>query len=790
MTTAAAPPSAAETTQQTRSALRLRVRGVVQGVGFRPFVHGLAVRHALCGWVRNGSNGVEIAIEGAALALDAFVRDLRADAPPLARIDDLETESRPWVGHDTFAIVASMVASDERQPVAPDVTTCAACEQELRDPTNRRFQYPFITCTDCGPRYSVIECMPYDRERTSMRAFQQCPACRAEYATPGNRRYHSETNSCPACGPRLAFEVARAGAPAWEVRSPHPMGAQRTIAMAARFWREGLIVAVRAIGGFHLAVDATNEEAVRRLRRAKHRDAKPFAVMVRSLDEARSLAALDDVEAALLLSRERPVVLVRRNADGPLAPSIAPDLPTVGLMLPSAPLQHLLLEAAGMPLVMTSGNLSDEPIVSGVDEARERLSKIADAFLWHDREIVSRVDDSVVRAAAGRPLMLRRSRGIAPLPVALPIASPQPLLAVGAHLKNTCAFVHGNMAYVSPHIGDLGSLETLHHFRATAARLRDLFRIEPAVVAHDMHPGYLSTTEAMSMPAAVRIAVQHHHAHIAAVLAEHGDHGPAIGVAFDGTGYGDDGTVWGAEFLIADLTQYERVGHLRPAPLPGNEAAVRLPWRAATGYLSLAPELAPSFARTFETIGPNERAIALHQAERRLNAPLASSMGRLFDAAAAVLGVCGTSRYEGEAAIRLEALAARHAGARLPFPVRLSETGRWMLDPLPLLATLGERALAGDDPGMLAAAFHESVAAGTADVVDRLVASTGITVVALGGGTFQNARLLDTVRGLLQARGLRVLWPQLLPPNDGAISYGQAAVAAARLARDVASSVH
>lgn len=777
MTPAAAHGQRSAEQGGTRTGLRLRIRGVVQGVGFRPFVHGLATRHELCGWVRNGTDGVEIAVEGTPHELDAFLHALRTDAPPLARIDALLAEPRATEDLPAFRILASIGVRDERQPVAPDVTMCDACERELYDPADRRHRYAFITCTDCGPRYSVIERMPYDRERTSMRAFVQCPQCRQEYESPGNRRFHSETNSCAVCGPRLTLLV-RCG--------PAPDGdSAAALQHAARLLGEGFVVAIRGVGGFHLAVDATNEPAVRRLRHAKHRDAKPFAVMVRTVDDARFVAELDDAETELLASRARPIVLTTRRPGGPLAPSIAPDLPTVGLMLAYTPLHHLLLDLTGVPLVMTSGNASDEPIVAGLDEARERLSGIADAFLLHDREIVARVDDSVFRVAGGRPLILRRARGIAPMPLSLPVAAPVPLLAVGGHLKNTVTLVHGTTAYTSPHIGDLSTLESLEHFRATVERMCRLFNIEPLAVACDTHPGYLSTSEARRMPARHHVAVQHHHAHIAAVAAEHDESGPVIGVAFDGTGYGDDGTVWGAEILVADLCGFERVAHLRPAPLPGNEIAVRAPWRAALGYLSLRPELASSFARAFEEVRDAERDVAWHQARRGLNAPLASSMGRLFDAAAAVLGVCRRSRYEGEAAMRLEALAGRLAGELLPLPVLETGAAVRVLDPLPMLAVLGQRALRGDDPASLAASFHESIAAGTAALVHELSESTGLRTVALGGGSFQNARLLVSMTSRLSSLGLRVLAPRRLPPNDGGLSYGQAAVAAARLARSI-----
>ena len=757
-----------------RPAMIVRVRGVVQGVGFRPFVHRLASRHALSGWVRNRENGVEIVVAGDAESLEAFVRELRADAPPLAQIAELETAPYDAGAASSFTIVPSAESTDDRQAVAPDVTTCDACIRELRDPTNRRFNYPFITCTDCGPRYTVIERMPYDRERTSMRAFTQCEPCRHEYETPGDRRHHSETNSCPACGPRLSL-VGATG----ELEQ-----GDACLDAAVRLLESGAIVALRGLGGFHLAVDATNNEAVLRLRQRKHRDAKPFAVMARSLDDARTIADLSDVEARLVASRERPIVVVPRRSGSSLAPSVAPGMSTVGIMLPYTPLHHLLLAMAGVPLVMTSGNLSDEPICASRDEVLQRLAGIADAFLMHDREIVSRVDDSVMRVAGGAPLFLRRARGFAPLPVPLPVAAPpgMHILAVGAHLKNTITLAADRAAYVSPHVGDLDSLETLLHFRATVDRLADLFRIEANVVAHDLHPAYLSTREAEQRPATRRIVVQHHHAHIAAVCAEHGVTERVVGVAYDGTGFGDDGTAWGAEILVADLLDYERVAHLRAAPLPGSDLAVRTPWRSALGYLSLEPLRDAAFARAFDGVDERELSLARRQIQRGVNTPLASSMGRLFDAAAAVLGVRRRAHFEGQAAMELEALSGSRMGRPLPFPV-FETAGRLVMDPLPLLAELGNRVSYGESVESLAGAFHDAVVMTTADVVRRVCEDRGIDTVALGGGTFQNARLVEGLVRQLESSGLRVLVPRALPPNDGAISYGQAAVAAARLAQ-------
>ena len=757
------------------AARRLRVDGLVQGVGFRPFVHRLALRFQLGGWVQNTSGAVEIHVEGDANAIDCFVTDLQREAPVLARIEALVSEDVEVAGLSSFEVRASASAADQRIPVSPDVALCANCARELTNPRDRRYRYPFITCTDCGPRFTVIEAMPYDRERTTMRAFVQCPACLREYTTPGDRRHHSETNSCSVCGPSLWFE--RSGD-----RTPVARG-EHALANAADVLGNGGILAVRGLGGFQLAVDATDSRAVRRLRERKHREAKPLAVMVATLDEARRLVELTPGEAELLRSAAAPIVTCRarratRLTSNALAAEVAPGLAHVGVMLAYTPLHVLLLQSAGVPLVMTSGNRSEEPIATDLDEARTRLGDIADAFLMHDREIVARYDDSVLRVVDEEPVFLRRARGYAPLPIDVPIATPRPLLAVGPHMKNTFTLLHRRRAYVSQHIGDLENLETLDHFVAARERFEALFHIRPEAVVHDLHPGYLSTRLAIESGLAPVVAVQHHHAHLAAVLAEHGRTDPVIGVAYDGTGYGDDGAIWGSEILYADLAGYRRLAHLRYAPLPGGDAAARAPWRSALGYLRL-DEIDSS--GLLPGVDAGERALVEQQVTRGINSPSASSMGRLFDAAAAVLGVRARSNYEGQAAMELEALAAGRIGRALPFSITSDGEG-WVLDPVPLLVTLGARARAGKDVEDLAAAFHDTIVAATMELVRRSRAATGCRTVALGGGCFQNARLLSSLRRELEAEGFEVLAPRALGPNDGAVSLGQAAVGAAMLA--------
>jgi hydrogenase maturation protein HypF len=772
------PPAAGpapRTGLTAREGLAVRVTGVVQGVGFRPFVHRLAARHHLDGWVLNAAGDVQIEIEGSPDSLRDFLAALEVEAPPLARIERVDVAYHPAVGLSGFEIERSRDEPDRRQPVSPDVAICAACEKELRDPADRRFGYPFITCTDCGPRFTVIESMPYDRERTSMAVFAQCPDCRREYETPGDRRHHSQTNSCAACGPRLWYATTDGAS--------RTAGADEAVEAAARLLRAGGVLALRGMGGFQLAVDATDPAAVARLRERKRRPAKPLAVMVRTLDDARRVARIGDAEAQLLSSAERPIVLVGRSPGAALAEGVAPGMAWVGVMLPTTPLHHLLLDHARRPLVMTSGNRSDEPIATGNAEALVRLAGVADGFLLHDREIVSRYDDSVLRSTPAGPVMLRRARGYAPLPLELPVAAPVPLLAVGPHLKNTFTLAHGPRAWVSQHIGDLETLETLEHFQAALTRYRRLFRIEPTAVVHDLHPGYFSTRVAQELGLPVLPAVQHHHAHAAAVMAEHGRTDPVLAVTFDGVGYGADGTVWGGEFLVADLTGYRRVGHLRLAPLPGGDLAARAPWRSALGYLSLDPHLGPAFSLALDAIPPAERTIVELQVERGLNSPWASSMGRLFDAAASVLGVRQVAEFEGQAAMELESLAGQRIASEVRLGIGRDGDGAWEIDPLHLLAVLGSRRQRGDDVADLAADFHASIAWATAEVVRHLTEDTGISTVALGGGTFQNARLLTSLIGRLEGFGLTVLRPKRLGPNDGAVSYGQAAVAAARLAQ-------
>jgi hydrogenase maturation protein HypF len=709
---------------------RLRVSGVVQGVGFRPFVYRLAAAHGLRGFVLNDGAGVVIEAEGEPRALDAFAAALRDDAPSLAVVASVTAEPLAPLGDRGFAIRASPdVAGTALIPA--DVATCDACLAELRDPADRRYRYPFVNCTLCGPRFTIVRAVPYDRPNTTMAGFPLCADCRREYEDPGDRRFHAEPIACPACGPRLTLPLDEAAA-----------------VLAA-----GGILAVKGLGGYHLACDAGDEHAVARLRERKARDEKPFAVMTA---DPEALADVTAEEAALLASPARPIVLVRRRADAAVADAVAPGTAWLGLMLPYTPLHHLLLDDVARPLVMTSGNRSDEPIAFADDEARERLAGIADAFCAHDRPIHRRCEDSVVRA--GFPL--RRSRGHVPSALPLPAPAVRPVLAVGAELKSTFCVARGGEAFVSPHLGDLDTELALRAFATDLELYLAMLGVAPDLVAHDLHPGYRSTAFAQERDGAELVGVQHHHAHAAACLAEHGEHGPALALVFDGTGYGTDGGIWGGELLRADLASFERVAHLEPVPLPGGEAAIREPWRMAAAYLERAGRPVP-FARW-----PEVRPVL------RVNAPPSAGMGRLFDAVAAILGVRERTSYEGQAAIELEQLAA-DAGAD-PYPCRIDGG---LIRGADLVAAVHDDLDAGRDRAQVAAAFHE----GVADAAARAcVLAAEPRLVVLSGGSFQNLRLLQAVRRRLEDDGFRVLSHRRVPPNDAGISYGQAAVAAAR----------
>jgi len=768
----------------------IRVEGIVQGVGFRPFVYSLATGLGLAGLVGNDVDGVFAEVEGPPAAVRAFLRALEEDAPPLATIERVTATPIAPVGAASFVIAASEPAGAKRTLVAADTATCADCLRELADPADRRFGYAFINCTNCGPRFTIVRDVPYDRPLTTMAAFAMCERCAAEYHDPADRRFHAQPVCCPACGPRLTLldSVGEAfcGVPGVPevpgVRGlPGAPSADQPLEAAAALLRAGRIVAVKGLGGYHLAADAASEEAVAALRARKHREDKPFAVLAADLAAARGLCEVDDHAAVLLASQARPIVLAPRRADANVAPSAAPGNRQLGIMLPYTPLHHLLVRAAGRPLVLTSGNVSDEPIAFRDTDAFSRLSPIADAFLTHDRAIHVRTDDSVARLFRGRPTLIRRARGYAPEPVVVRAGFPRPVLACGAELKNTFCLAKERHAFVSPHIGDLENAETLRSFTEGIEHFRRLFDIEPRVVAHDLHPEYLSTKYALDAWDVDLVGVQHHHAHIASCLADNDADGPVIGVAFDGTGFGTDDTIWGGEFLVADRADFTRGGHLAPVPMPGGAAAIRQPWRMAAAYLDAAcPEAEPERLEVWRRNAERWAAV-VSMARRRVNAPLTSSAGRLFDAVAAIVGVKDAVHYEGQAAIELEQLAdpgergAYHArmeageSAR-PFGIRGGD----------LVSAAVADLAAGVPRAVIAARFHNGVAALVEDGCALLRERHGLGTVALSGGVFQNTLLLGAAVGRLEARGFRVLTHSRVPCNDGGISLGQAVVAAAR----------
>jgi len=756
-------------TGRTAVRVAIRVRGVVQGVGFRPFVYTLATGLGLAGLVGNDPDGVFAEVEGPAPAVEEFLRRLERDAPPLARIEDVSTWAiSPTRSGKSFVIAASTSAGPRRTLVSADTATCADCLTELSDPADRRYRYPFINCTNCGPRFTIVRDVPYDRPLTTMAPFAMCAACAAEYDDPADRRFHAQPVCCPACGPRLTLDD----------------NDQDPIPAAAALLKNGQILAVKGLGGYHLAADAACEPAVAALRARKHREDKPFAVMAMDLAAASDLAEIDATAAALLTSPARPIVLLPHRAGANVARAAAPGNRQLGIMLPYTPLHHLLLASTDSPIVLTSGNVSDEPIAYRDDEARERLKDIADGFLTHDRAIHVRTDDSVARTFRGRPMLVRRSRGYVPEPLTLDSSFPRPVLACGAELKNTFCLAQGRHAFVSHHVGDLENAETLRSFTEGIAHFCRLFDIEPQVVAHDLHPEYLSTKYALDLADAEDldlVGVQHHHAHIASCLADNGESGPVIGVAFDGTGYGPDGTIWGGEFLLADLAGYERGGHLAPVPMPGGAAAIRQPWRMAAAYLGDAALANTGLANTGLPVAKRNAdrwAAVVAMAAKGVNSPLTSSAGRLFDAAAALLGVRDTINYEGQAAIELEQLAEPAAAEAYPAGLETGE-GPFQARGSDLLHALLADRTGGVPAPLIAARFHHGVAALIEAGCLHLRDQSGLGTVALSGGVFQNTFLLHAAVTRLEAHGFRVLLHSRVPCNDGGISLGQAVVAAA-----------
>jgi hydrogenase maturation protein HypF len=751
---------------------QIRVSGIVQGIGFRPFVYRLAERFRLHGWVQNTSEGVQMEVEGNLEAIDSFLQGLAGEPPPFAHIEEIAVTELPPSGETGFAILQSAEEDGQFVLVSPDLATCEDCRSDFTHPENRRFGYPFTNCTNCGPRYTIIRDIPYDRHRTTMAAFQMCPACQAEYDDPAGRRYHAQPNACGVCGPSLILEP---GEPAG--------GSAEIISEAQRLLAAGQVLAIKGLGGFHLACDAENDTAVRQLRERKRRSDKPFGLMAPDLETIEQFCFVSDADREALLSVERPIVILPRRIPSLTSSAVSPGNKTLGVMLPYTPLHHLLFDGATYRvLVMTSGNMSEEPIMTRNDEARERLGGVADAFLFHNRDIYMRTDDSVVRSFEGQPRVLRRSRGYAPLPIDLGAAMPE-VLACGAGLKNTVCLTKGRYALLSQHIGDLENYKTLQFFRETLEQMKKMFRVKPRVAAYDLHPNYLSTRFALELDGVEKIGVQHHHAHVVSCMAENHLNGKVIGVAFDGTGYGLDCQIWGGEFLIAGLADFERRAHFRYVPLAGGDQAIREPWRAALSYL-------------METFGaerpwldlPPGREIAAKKLEfvetmirRRVNTVQTSSCGRLFDAVASILGLRHEVSYEGQAAIELEMIACEGVGESYSFEIEDGEP--WQVDMRPAIHSIVDDVRRGVPAGVISARFHNAVAAVVTEVCGRLRKAEKLNRVCLSGGTFQNVYLLTRALAGLRGNGFEVFLHSRVPANDGGVSLGQAVVASHKAER-------
>ena len=746
------------------------LRGIVQGVGFRPFVYALASRLHLSGFVLNHAGGVAIEIEGEAETLDRFQRELTGSAPSLAHIEAVDTRPMALRGDRCFRIEDSSVEGIASLAMSPDVATCDDCLRELFDPRDRRFRYPFINCTACGPRLTIVTGSPYDRERTTMASFVMCAACRTEYRSPANRRFHAEPIACAVCGPRLALRGADGS---HLERDPIDAAVEAILA--------GHLVALKGLGGFHLACDAANPAAVALLRRRKHRDDKPFAVMVPSLAGAASLCEIGSNGEALLRSPARPIVLLPKRARIRVADAVAPEGTHLGVMLPYAPLHHLLMAQLGdRVVVMTSGNRSDEPIAIDNAEAIEQLRGIADLFVVHDRPIHVRCDDSVVRQAGVLPIPIRRSRGYAPAPIALPWSCAEPILAVGGQLKSTFALGRGRQAVVSHHLGDLDDLRAYEAFERDVALYESTFAVHPRIEAHDMHPDYASTRFALGRSGATHIAVQHHHAHLAACMAEHQLTGPVIGVIWDGAGWGRDGCVWGGEFFVGDYAAAERVAHLRYVAQPGGDAAAREPWRMALAHLLDAG--VDDVERLTTSVDAARRETVRQMIDRRFNTPLTSSVGRLFDAVAALCGANDVSTYEGQAAMWLEALAEQ-AEPDFAYPFEVDRQVRPLtVDTRPLIRAVVADRLGGVHPAAIARRFHSTLTEIVGAVCLGIRESTGVSDLVLSGGVFGNAMLTAAVTKGMTGVGFNVYRHGTVPPGDGGLSLGQLAVAAARIA--------
>jgi len=762
------------TTTEAPKRVCVSVRGVVQGVGFRPFIYQLATKHRLTGWVVNTSGDVKIEVEGKQEALDRFLLELQRDAPPLSNIEEVVAEEAAPAGYPVFEIRHSLAVEGKYQLVSPDIATCDACRSELLSPDDRRYRYPFTNCTNCGPRFTIIDDIPYDRPNTTMRHFIMCPDCQREYDNPLDRRFHAQPNACPVCGPSLQLMDADGKA----------VPCNDVITAASTLLREGKVVAIKGLGGFHLACDAASSHAVQSLRHRKRRPYKPLAIMVDTMESVREHCTVSAEEEGLLTSPQCPIVLLPWKEDSSVSRNVAPELKYLGVMLPYTPLHHVLLRETGLPLVMTSGNISEEPIAKDNDEALRRLRGIADFFVMHNRDIRARYDDSVAIVERGKPQLIRRARSYAPYPIHLPFEARQ-VLACGAELKNTFCMTKDNYAFVSQHIGDMENLETLEHFEDTIGLYKRLFRLEPEAVAYDLHPEYLSTKYAKERAGDLPlIGVQHHHAHIVSCMVENAVQSPVIGVALDGTGYGSDGTIWGGEFLIVDYKSFTRAGHLQPVPMPGGAAAVERPYRMAFSYVYslLGQEALDQGLAFLREANSEEIDVMKQQIERGLNAPLTSSCGRLFDAVSALLGIRGRVDYEAQAAVELQMAATGHTEAVRAYPYSIGERDGVRVVELKELFQAILDDIAERPTPAISLRFHHTVADMVAEMCLRVSRETGLSTVALSGGVFQNRLLQRLTVAALESKGFEVLTHALVPTNDGGISLGQAVVALSNLA--------
>ena len=750
--------------------LKIGIQGTVQGIGFRPFVFNLAQKNHLNGYVTNTSEGVEIEVEGESDGIDLFFNAIEQSPPPLTHITDIIRTPIPLIKEEKFVIRQSRAHAKKVALIPPDVSICKECLREMQDPTDRRHRYPFINCTHCGPRFTIIEDIPYDRPNTSMQAFLMCNDCLAEYHDPADRRFHAQPNACPVCGPQVNLYDNRGT----RLLTDEP------IADAFELLKRGAILAVKGLGGFHLAVDAENDVAVKNLRHRKHREDKPLALMSLDVDQIRRYARVDPGEASLLMSPVRPIMLLDKKEPNSISAAVSPGHRTFGIMLPYTPLHYLLLESGLLALVMTSGNASNEPLVVNNADAFKRLGTIADYILLHDRDICVRADDSIVRRVGGQTRLIRRSRGYVPTPIFLTRSFPQ-ILACGAETANTVCLIKGKHAFVSQHIGDLENLENFIFFEKTIEHFKRLFDIWPETVAYDLHPDYLSTQYAKKLKGVRLIGVQHHHAHIASCMAEHGIEGPVIGLAFDGTGYGTDGRIWGGEVLLARADGFRRLAHLEYVPMPGGAAAVKESWRMAVSYLyqAFGDDLWKLNLPLFAAVDKNKIRTILDMIKKGVNCPETSSLGRLFDGISGILGIRYRSSYEGQAAVELE--MAMDAVVKEPFPYSfVKANGLYRIPLKPIIRGVVDDFLIGQGIGNVSYRFHTTLIHLFSDLCETLRQETGIDRVVLSGGVFQNAALLEGLETSLKNRGFHVFSHTKVPCNDGGISLGQAAVAAAR----------